>query len=731
MFIVNVVLSLPIISTFDYIIPDNIYPIVGGRVLVPFGSRKVIGIIIKSSKYSSIDSDKLKTVTKVLDQKSLFPKSLWRTLIWAIGYYHYPAGKVLFHALPVLIRQGKSTEITSLQYWCSTEKGRNLLPSIIKNSPKQKIALSALLLSPICRNQLSGLNIKETVLQSLRDKGLCNLCTNSVDNNDWRSKFYINKKRVKLNSEQINAIKRIYEKDGYFTVWLMSGVTGSGKTEVYMTVLENILSKGRQALVLVPEISLTSQTTASFRDRFNAPIEILHSRLNNMDRLSVWVKARRGECAIVIGTRSALFTPFARLGAIVIDEEHDDSYKQHKGWKYHARDMAVILAREENIPIILGTATPAIESLYNVQQKKYQQLTLKNRAGSSCFASHHLQDLRGQPMVNGFSVQLLKQIREHLNAGNQVMLFLNRRGFSSAILCHSCSWIAECKRCDHHYTFHKHIGQMICHHCDSKKLLPNSCPKCNGTQLIPIGIGTEKLEKTMRTLFPNTPITRIDRDTTSYKGSLEDQLAKIHKNDSRILIGTQMLAKGHHFPKITLVAMLNVDSALFSKDFRAAENFAQLYTQVSGRAGRSDKKSNIFIQTHYPNHPLLYSLLKYGYMNFAKKILEERRLAYLPPFYRHILFRAYDYDNHQASQFLDQLRQLLDTNSQNDNQLCLMGPIPALFPKRAGRFRWQLLLSHPSRIYLKNLVDKSISLISTIPQRHKVRWTLDVDPIDN
>ena len=508
-------------------------------------------------------------------------------------------------------------------------------------------------------------------------------------------------------------------------------MTGSGKTEVYLSVLENILAQGRQALVLVPEIGLTPQTIASFRERFNAPVEVLHSGLNDSERLSVWLRARNGEAAIVIGTRSALFTPFSRLGVIIIDEEHDSSYNQQEGWRYHARDLAVFRAREEGIPIVMGTATPALETLHNVQMSKYRQLTLSKRAGNAKPTVQHLLDLKGLPLKVGLSQPLLKRMKTHLQADNQVILFLNRRGYAPALLCHECGWIAECQRCDHYYTLHQNHRQLRCHHCDSQRPVPQQCPKCGSTHLVSVGVGTEQLENELAPLFPDTPITRIDRDTTSRKGSLEQHLADVHQGGARILIGTQMLAKGHHFPDVTLVALLDVDGALFSADFRSAERFAQLYTQVSGRAGRAGKQGEVILQTHHPEHPLLQILLQQGYDAFAKQALAERKSVFLPPYTSHIIVRSEDHDNQQSALFLQQLRNLLEASPLKDDALWIMGPVPALQAKRSGRFRWQLLLQHPSRQLLQRLIKTSQPLINTLPQARKVKWTLDVDPIDS
>lgn len=730
--VVQVALPVPLARTFDYRLDSAMgCPVVGARVSVPFGKRNAIGIVVGISETCTFPLEQLKVIDAVLDGDNLFPPSLWRILCWATEYYHYPIGEVLFHALPILLRQGKPAQSAPLWQWFATEQGRATPPESLKRAPKQQQALAALLQKPVYRHQVNEMALTESALQALRSKGLIDLRAQEVATTDWCDGFSVLGERLRLNTEQATAVGAIRSEDTQFAAWLLAGVTGSGKTEVYLSVLENILAQGSQALVLVPEIGLTPQTIARFRERFNAPVEVLHSGLNDSERLSVWLRARNGEAAIVIGTRSALFTPFSRLGVIIIDEEHDSSYKQQEGWRYHARDLAVFRAREEGIPIVMGTATPALETLHNVQMGKYRQLTLSKRAGNAKPAVQHLLDLKGLPLKVGLSQPLLKRIKAHLQADNQVILFLNRRGYAPALLCHECGWIAECQRCDHYYTLHQNYRQLRCHHCDSQRPVPQQCPKCGSTHLVSVGVGTEQLENELAPLFPDTPITRIDRDTTSRKGSLEQHLADVHQGGARILIGTQMLAKGHHFPDVTLVALLDVDGALFSADFRSAERFAQLYTQVSGRAGRAGKQGEVILQTHHPEHPLLQILLQQGYDAFAKQALAERKSVFLPPYTSHIIVRSEDHDNQQSALFLQQLRNLLETSPLKDDALWIMGPVPALQAKRGGRFRWQLLLQHPSRQLLQRLIKTSQPLINTLPQARKVKWTLDVDPIDS
>ena len=729
--VAHVALPVPLSRTFDYLLPPGMQVVPGCRVSVPFGKRESVGVVTGVSDSSDFPIEKLKPVSEVLDSLSLFTPDLWRVLHWAADYYHFPLGEVLSHALPVLLRQGKPAELTPLLQWFATEQGRATPLDTLKRAPKQQQAMAALMQGKIYRHQINNMELNEAALQSLRSKGLADLQSVAPVAQDWRKDFTVVGERLRLNTEQATAVGAIRSEDQQFSAWLLAGITGSGKTEVYLSVLENILAQGRQALVMVPEIGLTPQTIARFRERFSAPVDVLHSGLNDSERLAVWLRARNGEAGIVIGTRSSLFTPFARLGVIIIDEEHDTSYKQQEGWRYHARDLAVFRAHAENIPIIMGSATPALETLHNVQLGKYRQLKLTKRAGNAKPAVHHLLDIKGLPLKVGLSQPLIQRMQQHLKADNQVMLFLNRRGYAPALLCHECGWIAECQRCDHYYTFHQNQRHLRCHHCDSQRSVPHQCPQCGSTQLVSVGVGTEQLENELAPLFPDTPITRIDRDTTSRKGSLEQHLAEVHRGGARILIGTQMLAKGHHFPDVTLVSLLDVDGALFSADFRSAERFAQLYTQVSGRAGRAGKQGEVVLQTHHPEHPLLQVLLQQGYDAFSKQTLAERKSVFLPPFTSHVLFRSEDHDNRQSAMFLQQLRNLLEASPLKDDSLWVLGPVPALQAKRSGRFRWQLLVQHPSRKVLQQVIKSSMPLIASLPQAKKVKWTLDVDPIDN
>ena len=537
--------------------------------------------------------------------------------------------------------------------------------------------------------------------------------------------------RLVLNKQQTLVVSRLSYTQG-FEAFLLNGVTGSGKTEVYLQAIESVLNQGKQVLVLVPEIGLTPQTIQRFKARFHVEIDALHSNLNETERLNAWLRAKNGESAIVIGTRSALFTQFADLGMIIIDEEHDSSFKQQEGWRYHARDLAILRAKNLQIPIVLGSATPSLESIQNAKSGKYVELTLSARAGSSKNVKHQVIDLKTQRVNAGLSDSLLAMMQKHLSQGNQVMLFLNRRGFAPVLLCHECGWMCECEACEKPYTYHQKQRILRCHHCAAQKVVPRQCGHCGSTNLVTTGVGTEQLEQVLAEKFPHYQISRIDRDSTARKGALEAELQAIRQGKSQILIGTQMLAKGHHFPNVTLVAIVNVDSALFSTDFRSEERLAQLYLQVAGRAGRAEKPGEVVLQTHYPDHPLLKVLLNEGYEAFAQSALQLRQTMQLPPFCAQSLFRATGKNNEQIVNFLQNLTAYFQ---QKTVELGLQGmqilpPFSAPMPKKAGAYRWLLLIQHPSRRLLQQLLAQFEQDKANFAIPSSIRLSLDVDPLE-
>ena len=725
--IVRVALAVPLPRFFDYLYPPDLTPMVGGRVLVPFGSQKRVGIVVDLPASSDVAKEKLKPIIDVLDAESLFNSTTWDWLAWSANYYRAALGDVLFQALPVKLRNGESAVKNDRTFWRITDLGKQALElGALKRAKKQIEALNLLLTQDL---EKGNNEISSAIWSALKGKDYVEEIIVSTEQKSWQQALGDNPlvnldNRLTLNKQQALAFSQLLFQEG-FNVWLLEGVTGSGKTEIYLQYIEEVLKKGKQVLVLVPEIGLTPQTVRRFQARFNVEIDVLHSNLNDTQRLNVWERARTGQSAIVIGTRSALFTQFSDLGLIILDEEHDGSFKQQDGWRYHARDLGIVLAQKLNIPILLGSATPSLESVNNVQNGKYHHLVLSKRAGNATALRQFVIDLKHQRIQNGLSEPLLQRMQEHLEKGNQVLLFLNRRGFAPVLLCHECGWIDECHHCEKPYTYHQHQRVLRCHHCGAQKTVPMQCGHCGSTHLVTTGLGTEQLEETLKARFPQYNIARIDRDSTARKGKLEGYLEDIQQGKSQILIGTQMLAKGHHFPNVTLVALVNVDNALFSLDFRAEERLAQLYVQVAGRSGRAEKQGEVVLQTHYPDHPLLTTLLEKGYQAFAEETLKLRHNMGLPPFSFQALFKAQCRHSEEAENALSQLASFF--YEQKIEGLQVLGPIPAPFSKKAGQYRWQLLLQHASRKQLQSALSRySPELIKS----SQVRLILDVDPLD-
>lgn len=528
-----------------------------------------------------------------------------------------------------------------------------------------------------------------------------------------------------LNVEQSAALEAIVSAPSAFNAYLLDGVTGSGKTEVYLQAIQRVLDAGKQALVLVPEISLTPQTIARFRARFGVPVAALHSGLSDGERMAVWLAARSGEAKIVIGTRSAIFTPFVNLGLIIVDEEHDLSFKQQDRFRYHARDMAVFRARLNNIPVVLGSATPSLESLLNAKRGRYHALNLSLRAGGASMPVFQLIDVRKQKLKEGLSDQLLQAMQAELNAGNQVMLFLNRRGFAPILFCGECGWMANCKRCDARMVCHRSPRELRCHHCDKRMPIPKKCEACQSEAIEQVGLGTQRVEDILHAEFADFPVIRVDRDTVNTKDALHDLLAEINTNQSAILLGTQMLAKGHHFPQVTLVGVIEADHGLFSADYRAAEQMGQLLLQVAGRAGRAEKQGRVMIQTRCPDHPHLQTLISDGYSAFAKALLNEREQFLLPPYTYSAILRAEAYAEKTAAAFLEKIKDLLSLDT-----VSILGPVPAVMAKKKGLHCQHLLIKAGKRNVLQSFLGALLQKLEALPSRREVKWVLDVDPVE-
>ncbi|PSJ45347.1 primosomal protein N' [Zobellella endophytica] len=721
--LLRVVLPVPLRREFDYLCPLPL-PARGCRVRVPFGSRTMVALVLDHPDHSGVERDKLKPVTGRLDEHPVLQEQELRLLDWAAQYYLHAPGEVYFQALPTLLRKGEAASYRSIDYWHRLASQE----TVALRAVKQRQALALLEPGPLTAGELEARGIGTAVLRALADKGLLEKREQLPATRDWRHQIAIaHQDKPRLSTEQALAVSCIAQADG-FSPFLLEGITGSGKTEVYLQAMEPVLAAGRQVLVLVPEIGLTPQTIARFERRFQVPVSTLHSGMSERERLDAWLSCRDGTAAIVIGTRSALLTPFRELGLVIIDEEHDGSFKQQDGFRYHARDLALLRARQLAIPIVLGSATPSFESLHNATSGKYRLLTLSQRPGSATLAEHRLLDSKHVQLHAGLSPQLLQLMEQELAGGNQVMLFLNRRGYAPVLLCHDCGWLADCERCDAHYTWHKGQSRLHCHHCEHQRPVPPQCPHCGSRQLLGTGLGTEQVEQALAGLFPQYGIIRIDRDNTRRKGSFQQHLEGIRTGRYQILLGTQMLAKGHHFPDVTLVAMLDVDGALFASDFRATERFAQLYIQVAGRAGRASKPGRVVLQTHHPDHALLQDLANQGYRHFALGALQERRQAGLPPFSFQALFRAQATKAQYCQDFLLQLtQQLMPTLP---GEVRSLGPFSAQMERKAGQYRYQLLLQAGNRRELARACRQALAIIDTLAAARRVRWSLDIDPVE-
>lgn len=717
-------LATPLRRGFDYLLPAALDAVVGARVWVPFGRGRRLGIVGAVDVAPAVPVAQLKTVESVLDSEPVLPAALTRLVRWAADYYLHSAGDAWQQALPVLLRQGASVDGQDT-LWQLSPAGLALDPASFKNAAKQRLAWQTLKQGPLSDAAISQQDFERSQLRALSAKGLVEQVQATPRFTPfWQQPLTVNS-GPRLNPQQAVAVSAI-QQAASFRAFLLDGVTGSGKTEVYLSAMAQVLKAGRQVLVLVPEIGLTPQTLRRFQRRFDVPMALLHSALTDNERLAVWRRARAGELAIIIGTRSAVFTPLARPGMIVVDEEHDASFKQQEGFRYHGRDLAVVRAQLEQLPIVLGSATPALESLANARNGKYQLLNLDSRAGQARPVKFELIDIKDQPLQAGIAPSVLAVMGQHLARGEQVLVFLNRRGYAPTLLCHECGWIADCQRCSRYPTVHKGRQRLICHHCGSDRPLPRQCQQCGSSQLVGVGLGTEQLEAALAEQFPEHPLIRIDRDATRRKGSLEAALDGVRQGQYRLLVGTQMLAKGHHFPDVTLVVLLDVDGALYSADFRAAERLAQLVVQVAGRAGRADKPGRLLMQTHHPEHPLLSQLLTNGYGAFADDALGERQQALLPPFTAQALLRADSLKAEHASGFLQLAAELLQGCAPDNGWV--LGPLPAPMERRAGKYRFQLWLQHPEKKALRQW------LVKVLPQlegERRANWSLDLDPMDS
>ena len=728
---VRIAVPSPLSRTFDYKLPEHLRskiddqkPLPGMRVKVEFGRRSLIGLIVATNQGSEIAPEKLKDIIDIIDSSPIVPSALFELFIWAANYYQHPLGEALFTTLPSLLRKGEPAIPACIPHWKLTELGSNLEAKVLKRAPKQQALIDFIQQHSDCvaESEITAL-FSSTIRNQLKEKGLIEPVL--IEKTPPAASDEILKQpSLQLDNQQQVAMNAIDLHS--FNSYLLEGVTGSGKTEIYLQAIEQALRYERQALILIPEISLTPQTEKRFRNRFNVPMVTIHSGMTDNQRLNAWLQAKSGQAKIILGTRSAIFTPFKALGLIILDEEHDPSYKQQDGFRYSARDLAVIRAQRENIPVILGSATPSLESLNNSNKGRYQHLTLDKRVNSATTPDWKLVDLKTESIQCGIADSTLTAIKKTLEAQQQVLVFLNRRGFAPTLLCHQCGWTAQCLSCDSKLTVHRARGRLICHHCDYQQRQIHQCPSCKSSDLIAAGEGTERSEDFLQQRFSDYPVIRVDRDSTRKKGALEAFFATADSGKACILVGTQILAKGHHFENVTLVVILDADSGLMSPDFRSHERMGQLLTQVAGRSGRGKLSGQVIVQTHQPEHPVLDQLFNEGYRQLAQKLLNHRQLSLLPPFRALAVIRAESANPQLAIEFLSLARRLSEQHT--TSELALLGPLPALMEKRSGRYRFILQITSTSRGSLQTLLTQVASPLEKNTKTNKIRWSIDVDP---
>jgi primosomal protein N' (replication factor Y) (superfamily II helicase) len=733
--VLHVALPVPLPRLFDYLAPPGTRAapaLVGCRVRVPLGSRELMGIVAGVGPAAPAAAE-LRPALARLDPEPLLAGELLGSLRWLARYTHAPLGEVLATALPAAMRRGDALADTHAWAWQLAEAGRTALSGLRPGRPRE----FAQALSAGAREESlldDAIDGWRGAARALARRGLVERIAIPASQLAPAPQA-----GPEPNEAQRAAIEAVLAARGGFASILLDGVTGSGKTEVYLHAIADCLARGRQALVLVPEIGLTPQMLSRFRARLGVPVHALHSGLSDGERARVWAAAWRGEARVVVGTRSAAFLPLPDAGLIVVDEEHDGSYKQLDGIRYHARDFLLVRGKALGVPVLLGSATPSLETLHNARSGRHAHLRLARRAGAARPPQVRVLDVRKRPLVAGMAPETQAAVRAALDAGGQVLVFRNRRGYAPVLLCHDCGWSAHCPRCStperaSAMTVHAGGRRLQCHHCGARRPAPPACPDCAGLALQPQGLGTERIEEELAQRFGDVPVLRIDRASTRRRGAFEAMLAGLGDGPA-LLVGTQMLAKGHDLPRLTLVVVVGIDEGLFSADFRSAEKLAQLLVQVAGRAGRAERPGQVILQTHHPEHPLLQTLVRGGYHAFAEAELQQREAAGFPPFAHLALLRAEARQMEQVQAFLQAARALfadaLPGHARDASPAVdLHGPMPAPMPRRAGYQRAQLLLSAAQRGQLHGLLDATTGALYGLPEARRVRWSLDVDPVD-
>ena len=721
---------MPLAEGFDYLpAADGALPAPGSRVLVPFGRGERIGIVVDHPTSTPLAPGKLKAIRSVLDAAPTIGSELLQTLRWAADYYHHPLGAVLSHALPGLLREGRALDEAPEPTWQLTARGVEQAQTLGNNARRQAKVLAALQAGPLTIGELRERDIARATLQSLEAKGWIEAGAPraAVEPGPIASHAPVVPELTADQRSVLGAIGADARAAGGFRSYLLHGVTGSGKTEVYLRLIAAALAAERQTLLLVPEIGLTPQLVGRLRERFGGELAILHSALTERERFDAWRRAYRRHAKLVVGTRSAVFAPLPAAGLIIVDEEHDASYKQQTGFRYSARDLAVVRARRLDVPVVLGSATPSLETFHNAVAHRYRKLELPRRIGAAGQPQFRIVDLNRHASRQALSTPLVTAIEQHLAARNQVLLFLNRRGFAPALFCPGCKDAEQCARCDARMTVHARAAELRCHHCGASRPLEWTCRRC-ATQRVAVGAGTQRVGDELAALFPAARIARLDRDSTSRKGALDAVLSDVASGNVQILIGTQMLTKGHDFPRVTLVGVLNADQGLFGTDPRSHERLAQTILQVAGRAGRAERPGEVVIQTHYPDHPLLNCLLTREYGAFAALALAERREAHWPPFSHLALWHCEAAKREPAFAFLERVRALAAADA--DGAVTVLGPAAQTMERKDGRYRVQLLFRSAQRAALHRLVDRVLLAIRGSAEARRVRWSVDIDPLE-
>ena len=731
--LVEVLVPVPLMEKFSYLPPkNNTSPLKqGARVLIPFGRRTLVGVIWGLTKKDSRDKRKYKHIKEVLDEKPLLDASSINLAEWSSRYYHYPLGEIISYFFPPSIRKGKEAKFRESKYLELTSKGSFLQAEDLVRAPSQQKLVTLLKeKKEITLKSALAFGISSTTVNSLIERGFINRFSRELS----PYKKLENKRIVspkKLNPEQNKAVNAINNAKGTNINFLLDGITGSGKTEVYLQAIQEVINQGKQALILIPEIGLAPQAEERFREYFGDRVMSFHSAKNDREKVDAWLGASKGLVDIIIGTRSSVFLPMKNLGIIIVDEEHDLSFKQMDKFRYSARDMALYRAKLQKVPVVLASATPSLETLKNAEEDKYEILKLNKRATGASLPTFQAVDLRGQELNEGLSKELLDATHLELSKGNQVLIFLNRRGYAPSMICKVCGWISNCERCDALMTVHKNPFKLQCHHCEAQKPYPNKCQSCGSNDFLTYGFGTERIEEFLQNHFPEAVTLRIDSDSTRRKDTLSEYFSEIRKGKPMILLGTQLLAKGHHFPDVTLVGIIDADSGLFSADFRGSERVAQLMTQVSGRAGRDKKPGRVILQSYCPDHPQIEEIVTGSYDRFAKKLLEERKSSKIPPFSFQAKIFAESPKSLVSRDFILNILNRTKVEEKVRKNVRIVGPLPSIMEKKSGVYRWELSIFSESRSGLHKFLDIMQSRLYDPKASKQVRWAIDVDPLSS